>query len=127
MTLRQYLALMLAGTALSWTAVGLIVTSVDPTDTQPVIFAIFYASLGLALVGTFSTVGFILRNRLLSRDSVMSRQVAVSFRQSVLLTVLVIAALIMQSRSLLTWLNAGLLVGTITLLEFFFISTKIKR
>ncbi len=127
MTLRQYLVLMLAGTALSWTAVGLIVTSVDPTDTQPVIFAIFYASLGLALVGTFSTVGFLLRHHLIARNAVLSRQVAVSFRQAVLLSFLAIAALILRSRSLLTWLNAGLLVGTMTLLEFFFISTKIKR
>ncbi len=126
MTLRQYLALMAVGTALAWTAVGLIVGTVDPTDTQPLVFGIFYASIFLALTGTLSVIGFLLRAALLRQQFVVSRHVAVSFRQAILLALLIVVALFLQSKSLLTWWNALLIVAALTVLEFFFISAKIK-
>ncbi|MEY4745372.1 MAG: hypothetical protein RL272_1317 [Candidatus Parcubacteria bacterium] len=127
MTLRQYLLLMAVGTALAWTAVGLVVGTVDPTDTQPMVFGVFYASLFLALTGTLSVIGFLLRAALLKRQFVVSRHVAVSFRQAVLLALLIVVSLLLQSKSLLTWWNALLIVAAITVLEFFFISAKIKQ
>lgn len=126
MTLRQYLLLMGVGTAIAWAAVGLIVGTVDPTDTQPVVFGVFYASLWLALTGTLSIIGFVLRVALLKKQLVVSRHVAVSFRQAVLLSLLVVVALFLQSRSLLTWWNALLIVAALTVLEFFFISAKVR-
>ncbi len=127
MTLRQYLVLMGMGTALSWAAVALIVTSVDPFATQAVVLGAFYASLFLALTGTISLLGFTLRVVLLRGQLVVSRQVAVSFRQAVLLGLLVIIALVLKSWALLTWWNALLVVAALTLLEFFFISAKVKQ
>src|SRR5687768_4702507 len=126
MTLRQYLLLMGVGTALAWSAVGLIIGTVDPTDTQPVVFGVFYASLWLALTGTLSIIGFVLRVALLKKQLVVSRHVAVSFRQAVLLSLLVVVSLFLQSRSLLTWWNALLIVAALTVLEFFFISAKVR-
>ena len=126
MTLRQYLLLMAVGTALAWSGVGLIIATVDPTDTQPVVFGVFYACLWLALTGLLSLVGFVFRVALLKKQLVVSRHVAVSFRQAVLLSLLVVVALFLQSRSLLTWWNALLIVAALTVLEFFFISAKTR-
>lgn len=126
MTLRHYLLLMGVGTALAWGAVGIIIATVDPTDTQLVVFGVFYASLWLALTGTLSIIGFVLRVALLKKQLVVSRHVAVSFRQAVLLALLIVVSLFLQSRSLLTWWNALLIVAALTVLEFFFISAKVR-
>lgn len=126
MTLRQYLLLMAVGTALAWGAVGLIVGTVDPTVTQPMVFGAFYASLFLALTGTLSVVGFVLRIAFLRQQLVVSRHVAISFRQAIMLALLIVISLFLQSRSLLTWWNALLIVAAITVLEFFFISAKVR-
>lgn len=127
MTLRQYLVLMCIGTALAWAAVALIVSSVDPFETQSVVFGAFYASLFLALTGTLSLIGFTARVALLKEKLVVSVQVAVSFRQAVLLALLIVVSLFLKSRSLLTWWNALMIVAALTVLEFFFISAKVKQ
>jgi len=126
MTLRQYLAIMTGGTAIAWIAVALIVTNVDPFRAPMAVFVVFYASLFLALTGAFSVIGFILRIALLRQQLVVSRHVAISFRQSLLLAALLSAALYLNSRQLLTWWNALILLAAMTVLEFFFISTKIR-
>ena len=127
MTLRQYLVIMAAGTALSWVSVGLIVTTVDPSDTQGVVFGMFYASLFLALTGLLSIVGLALRVVVLKKQFLISRQVAVTFRQAVLLSTLVVVSLALQSKALFTWWTAVLVVAALTMLEFFFVSTKVKQ
>jgi len=124
MTIRHYLSLMLMGTALSCGAVVLIMTMVDPAGTQPLIFAVFFASLFLALTGTFSILGFISRIAVLGKGFHLSKQVAVSFRQAAILSLLVTLALFLQSKSMLTWWNATLAVALATVIESFFITTK---
>jgi hypothetical protein len=127
MTLKQYLLMMGAGTLLAGGAVAMILTTVDPADTQSIVFAALYISLFLALTGFFSIIGFLMRVWLLRKEPVLSRQVLVSFRQAILLSMVMVIALILQSRSLLNWFNAGLIVAGLTLLEFFFITAKVKR
>jgi len=127
MTLRQYLIIMGAGTALAWSSVMLIISNADPFKTRSVIFFAFYASLFLALTGTFSLIGFSARVALFKERLVVSRQVAVSFRQAVLLSFLVVLSLFLKSRSLLTAWNVLLLIAALTTLEFFFISARIKN
>lgn len=127
MPLKHYLLLMAAGTALAWCAVGLVVGTTDPSVAQAPVFAAFYVSLLLALTGTFSLVGFVLRIGLLKRQLVVSRHVAVSFRQAVLLALLVTVALFLRSQGMLTWWSALLIVIALTLLESFLISAQTGR
>ncbi len=127
MTLRQYLIIMSLGTLLSWSAVGMIVTMTDPTQTQSVVFVILFASLFLALTGTLSISGFLMRVWLLRKQYFISKEVLVSFRQAILLATLLIASLVMQSRTILTWWNAVLMVAALTMLEFFFVTARAKR
>jgi hypothetical protein len=123
MTLRQYLTLMLVGTALSWGAVALIVTMINPTGSPSVVFAVFYISTLTALTGTFSVMGLLSRVTILGKKHHLSRQVAVSFRQAIMLSLLAIGVLFLQSHSMLSWWNAALMVAVLTVLESFFIST----
>lgn len=117
---------MIAGTVLAWTGVVLVLTMTDPTDARAVVLGIFYAALFLALTGTLSLAGFGMRIWLLKQQYFVSRQVLVSFRQAMLLSLLLVTALILQSKGILTWWNALLVLGAVTLLEFFFITAKVK-
>jgi hypothetical protein len=126
MTLRSYLASMIMGTVLAWTGVVMILTMTDPTDARAVVLGIFYTALFLALTGTLSLAGFGMRIWLLKQHYFVSRQVLVSFRQAMLLALLAVTALILQSKSILSWWNALLILGAVTLLESFFITAKVK-
>lgn len=126
MTLRQYLILMGLGTAVSWAAVVLILTSVDPNKTSAAVFAVFYAGVFLAVTGTLSIIGFTARVLILKKQLFLSREVAVSFRQALLTAAMVVGALFLQSRQLLTWWTAVLMVAAVTVFEFFFISARTR-
>jgi hypothetical protein len=126
MTFRQYLFWMALSTALCWLGVFSIVNIVDPLEGGALGLLLFYAALSLALIGTFSVLAMLFR-ALLRRHEAATRHVAVSFRQSLLLTVLVVGALILQSRTILTWWNLLLFAGTLIILEFFLISFRSGR
>ena len=126
MTFRHYLFWMDLSTALCWIGVFSIVEIVDPSEAGLLGLLLFYAALSLALIGTFSMLGMIVRAAL-RRHEAVSRHVAISFRQSLLLTLLVIGALLLQSRSLLTWWNLLLFAGTLVVLEWFLISFRSSR
>ncbi|WKZ29291.1 MAG: hypothetical protein QY323_01015 [Patescibacteria group bacterium] len=126
MTFRQYLFWMGLSTALCWLGVFSIISIVDPLEGGILGVLLLYAALSLALIGTFSVLGMVVRAGL-RRQEAVSRHVAVSFRQSLLLTLLVVGALILQSRTLLTWWNLLLFAATLTVLEFFLISFRSGR
>lgn len=126
MTLRQYLFWMALATALCWLGWLSVVWTVDPAEARLLGLALFYATLGLALLGTFSVVGLGAR-ALVRRHEPISRHAATSFRQGVLLTCLMAGALALQAKSLLTWWNLLLFIGTMTTLEFFLISVRSNR
>lgn len=126
MTLRQYLVWMLLSTLLCWGGWFAVIATVDPTQSGWVGYALFYAALCLSLVGTFSLLGLSVRS-LARKHEPVTRHAATSFRQSLLLTVLVAVALMLQSRSLLTWWNLAAFIATLTILEFFMISFRSGR
>lgn len=126
MTFRQYLFWMALSTALCWLGVFSIVNIVDPVEGGLLGLALFYAALSLALIGTFSVLGMLFR-AMLRKHEAATRHVAISFRQGLLLTILVVGSLILQSRMILTWWNLLLFAGTLTVLEFFLISFRSGR
>ncbi|MBU1167085.1 hypothetical protein KKC60_01610 [Patescibacteria group bacterium] len=121
MTLQKYLLGIAVSTVFCFVAFGLICFYIDPDNTNLVGYLCFYASLMFSLVGLFTLLGFYLRVWL-SKNEIIFAYVAPSFRQAVLLSVIVIGSLILQSFRLLTWWDAILFVASIVLLEFFFMS-----
>jgi hypothetical protein len=127
MTLKQYLLLMTISTLIAWSGVALVVTQTDPGDAQTIVFGVFYLSLFLALCGTLSVIGFILRVVLLKKNFYISREVLVSLRQACLLSFLFVATMYLNSKSLLSIWIAIALVAMSTAAEFVFVSAKIRR
>jgi hypothetical protein len=115
------------GTALSWSAVALVVLAVDPERASLPIFGVLYVSLWLAVSGTLSLLGFAARRALLRDSQPVSRQVGASFRQAVVLSLFLVVTLIIKERGLLTWTRIVILASLFTAVELFFISARRRR
>lgn len=126
MTLRQYLILMTISAVFCWIIWGFVLYSVDPTTAGILGFVFFYFSLFLALVGTLSVLGLLLRRKF-GKGEFIFKTVTISFRQSILLGLMIIGALILKSQKLLTWWNIIFLVLALVVMEFFFIAYSKKR
>ncbi|MFA7662642.1 MAG: hypothetical protein WCX88_01875 [Patescibacteria group bacterium] len=118
MTLKRYLLLMFLATLLCWLALASVMFYINPSEAGIIGFVLFYISLFLSLVGTFSLAGFMLRVWLTTVP--IFKQVIVSFRQGVLFSVFVSVSLAMQSQGMLTWWIVLLLLGILTAIEYIF-------
>jgi len=125
MSLRAYLAVMGFGTILAGATFFLVLFRVDPQTAGWLGFVLLYLSLGLALAGAVSIVGFVVRVAA-HRDEMLSRLVTLSFRQAVLLSAVAVGSLILRSHDLLSWWNSALLIIVATIVEFIFISLEKK-
>lgn len=122
MTFRHFLLVMSFATLAVWLIFVYVLISIDPTATGATGFLFFYLTLAVAMIGTLTILGTAVR-RLFHREEMISRQVSVSFRQSVFLSLLVVAALILLGNNLLNGWNIMLLTSVLALLELASISS----
>lgn len=101
----------------SWVS---ILINVDPTQGAFAIF-LFYLTLAIFSISLLTLIGFFARKRIFSR-SIPFSLVGISFRQAVLLSVVVVGVLLFQELRILSWWSIVLLVGSVVLLELYFIS-----
>ncbi|MEK7073356.1 MAG: hypothetical protein AAB974_02870 [Patescibacteria group bacterium] len=124
MTFRQYILVMGLGTLIAWAAFLLIVALVDPLSAGILGMIFFYVALVVATSGTLALIGLFVRTMVVRTQDVLSKQVTHSFREGFLVSLLLVAALILQSRGLLSILNTTLLLAVLVLTEFFFLSYR---
>ena len=128
MTLRQYLVLMSIGTTICWGVWFIIIGNIDPQEGGVLGFVFFYTSLFLALSGTFSVIGFLIRKKMPKNDVVVFHHVRHTFRQGLLITSLVLLALLLLQFKLLTWWTGVLVVLLFLILEsIIFANRKYKN
>lgn len=126
MTLRSYLALMIIATLSAWLGFGIVLLTVNPETTSWLGLILMYLSLLVAVTGTGSIVGFIIRFLFLKRELIV-RSVVVAFRQGFLSAILVCGVLFLFSRGLFSALSLGLLIVVLTALEFFLLSLESEQ
>ena len=114
---------MAAGTLICWVAWFFVLFNTDPQEANFLVFAFFYTSLFLGIVGLFSVVGFLLKSRRTTDDAVF-RQVKKTFIQGILLGSFVIFVLILRQFNLLFWWNAIFLVILYVLIEGVILSNR---
>jgi hypothetical protein len=124
MTLKEFIIWMLLGTLICWAAFGIVIYTTNPFEAGALAFIFFYITLILSMTGSLTLVGLFTRIFVLKRDDFVARRVTASFRQGIFLSFVLAAGLLLMSKDLLTWWNITLFVLGITLLEFFFISSK---
>jgi len=114
---------MTTGALISWLGWVLVINFIDPTSAGLIGFIFFYLSLFLALTGTITIIGLLIRMRI-TKEEFITKEVEIAFRQGMLFSFLIIGLLFLQSQRLLTWWNIILFILALTILEFFFISFK---
>lgn len=124
MTFRQYILAMGLGTLIAWAAFLLIVALVDPLSAGTLGLVFFYVALAVATSGTLALIGLFVRTVVVRTQDVLSKQVTHSFREGFLVALLLVAALMLQSRGLLSVINTTLLLAVLVLTEFFFLSYR---
>lgn len=123
MTLKRYLMLTAVATAICWTVFLFVSSVINPEMTSWVGFFVFYLALFMALSGTASLIGFLIRFVGLKHELAFYA-VKTAFRQSFLFALFIIAILILLSQSLFNWLNLFMLVTLFVVAEMFMIHSK---
>lgn len=123
MTLKKYLTTMFIVVFIAWMAWIFVINTIDPFLTNWIGFSLFYGSLFLALLGTASILGFIVRFVAL-RQKLAFKVVNDAFRQSFFLSFFLLAILFLLSKDLFSWLNLIFLISGLSVLEFFLISVR---
>ncbi len=121
MSHHRYLAIIGAAGLLSWVAWVVVVFKLDPKEATGLALGLFFLSLFVALICTFTIVGFYFRVWL-NKNEIYYNHINISFRQGVLLTVLAVGSLALQLLSVLTWWSGLLFIAAITLVEFYFMA-----
>ena len=125
MSLRVYLIVMSLATVLALSTLALVIFRVDPETAGVFGHTLLYVSLFFSVIGFISLLGLTLRI-VFHRDEIVSRLAATSFRQAIIVSVLVVLSLFLYKKEMFVWWNGILLAAAATLIEFFFISIKQK-
>jgi hypothetical protein len=120
MNLRQYITILALGTTVALIAWGMTLQAIDPLTAGPLALIIFYVTLGSGLAGLLTIIGTVFRA---SRFPEAGAGVAVirSFRQSLLLSALIIASLVLMSLKMFSSPVLLVMIGILALVEFFFL------
>lgn len=126
MTLKKYLMVIAIATAICWTVFLFIASVVNPELTSWLGFALFYLSLFMAVSGTASLIGFLVRFVAL-RHELVFYAVKIAYRQSFMFALFIVITLILLSQNLFTWLNLLMLVAVFVILEMVMIHLQRTR
>jgi len=121
MTFRTYLILMGLGTLISWGAWVLVLYTTNPFEAGASGFVLFYLTLGMSLIGTLTLLGMAYRVFFLRRHAVMMREVRISFRHAVFLSLVAVGALALSAQGWLKWWALLALFILMSLVEYFFL------
>jgi Na+/melibiose symporter-like transporter len=123
MSHHRYLAIIASAGILSWIAWVVVINKLDPFESTGLGLGLFYISLFLALVCSFTVVGFYFRVWL-NKNEIYYDHINIAFRQGMLLTVIALGCLTFQLLGVLTWWSGLLLIGAVTMVEFYFMARQ---
>ena len=123
MNLSVLLAGLVLATLLAGACLAAILIYFDPIVSGSLIFVLFYLSLLITSTGIFTLIGLFIRRISQKRKfpllpSRAIRQLEISFRQGLLLTIILLTVLILQSQRILVWWHLIILVGLVGLAEW---------
>ncbi len=124
MSLAKYLFFMTLTTSTCWLFWLFVLLKMNPQQGSWLAPAAFFTTLGLAFLGTFSTLGFLVRIWAHKQASMHDR-VVISFRQGLLLTTVLTVSLALLHVQRFTITHVGILMVLAVLTEL--ISIKMKR
>lgn len=121
MTHQRYIMIIGTAALVSWLAFYLVIEKLDPFASTGLSLALFFISLFFALTSTFTIVGFYLRVWF-NKNEIYYDHINVSLRQGILLAMITLGCLLFQLLSVLTWWSGLLLIGAVTMIEFYLVA-----
>lgn len=121
MTFRLYLCVMLIGTLLLWGSWSFVLWTMNPQESGIGGIVLFYVTLGMSLVGTFTLIRIACRFWLDRRKDLLTRDVRTAFRHALFLSTVAMTSLALSASNLLRW---WMLIGLITVvgaIEYLFL------
>lgn len=126
MTLKKYLMATAVATAICWTVFLFVSSVINPETTSWLGFALFYLALFMAISGTASLIGFLVRF-VAMRHELAFYAVKIAYRQSFIFALFIIITLILLSQGLFTWLNLLMLITIFVIAELVMINSQKNR
>lgn len=121
MTHQRYIMIIGSAALVSWLAFYLVIEKLDPFASTGLALALFFISLFFALTSSFTIIGFYLRVWF-NKNEIYYDHINVSLRQGILLAMIALGCLLFQLLSVLTWWSGLLLIGAITMIEFYLVA-----
>ena len=121
MSHNRYIVIITFAAIISWMAFYLVITKLDPFMSTGLALALFFVSLFFALTSSFTVAGFYLRVWF-NKNEIYYDHINVSLRQGILLTLIALGSLMFQLLGVLTWWSGLLLIGAITMIEFYLVA-----
>lgn len=118
MPFSAYIWFMGVGSLLAWGSWFIVIFQVNPDEAGFVGLVLFYLTLLIALVGTFTLFGIFFRAYIKKRHHVLSREVKIAFRHALFLSVMAVACLALSVHSWLRWWVFLLMLGVIAAIEY---------
>jgi len=126
MTVKKFIYILGLAAMVTSLAFWSVVMTIDPVKASILGFILFYLAFFVMLVVWLTLVSFICR-KVFSRGYLdPSENAQRSLRQSLWWSLIVIVAVYLQTKGLLTWLNVALLILFLAVVEFFILSFKKK-
>lgn len=126
MSLIRFLIILAIGTILSWTALIVVVTTLDPFTNPVVAPMLFFVSLWLAMIGTMTLIGFFVRHWF-EKTGVPFQQTAIALRQAALISTGLAVLLFLQRAQFLNGWTFILVILLIAGVELFFLAGHTQR
>jgi hypothetical protein len=124
MTLRSYLWGMRIGVAAAFAAWILVLRQIDPDKSGFLGQALFYASTFLLFAGLLILFFTWMRRKIGGSDESALVCIGISFRQGILMSLLLVGLLVLQQYRILVWWDGALLVAGIFLVELYFLTRR---
>lgn len=118
MSHNKYILIIGVAALVSWLAFYMVLEALDPFQSTGLALAMFFISLFFALTSTFTICGFYLR-MWVNKNEIYYNHINISLRQGILLSFIALGCLLFQLLGVLTWWSGLLLIGAITLVEFY--------
>ncbi len=123
MTFRAYIWGIRLVTLFSLAALSAVIFFVDPQNSALLGLVLFYLAAFFLVSGMFNLLLLFLRRKLLG-EAAAAESVGLSFRQGILLAVIILGFLILQGFRVLVWWDALLVAVGVFLIELYFLSRE---
>lgn len=124
MKTKLYLFLFFCLTLFSFGFFILILSNINPYESDILTISMFFVSLFIFISGILTLIGFYIRVKM-SNNEVFFANFKPSLRQAVLFSLALMGILILQTLKVLTWWDALMLSLSILLIELYFQNRKI--